>query len=109
MSSSNENEIRINDVTQEIHEQQLVVRFDYLKRQDELQLGTLILQMLGFGVVIIVGVNLDEAQIGDVVVEIAHNGFYTYAQVWMRISNGVGGWESTLELQRQFDYTSCLA
>jgi hypothetical protein len=30
---------------------------------------------LGFGIVMIVGVNLDEAWIWDVIVEIAHNGF----------------------------------
>jgi len=41
MSSSNENEIGINDVTQEIHEHQLVVRFDYPRRQDRPQLGAL--------------------------------------------------------------------
>jgi hypothetical protein len=52
------------------------------------------------------GVNLDEARVGDVAVEIAHNGFCTCAQVWMRIRDGVGGWESTFELQRQYHYTS---
>jgi hypothetical protein len=33
--------------------------------------------MLGFGVIIIMGVNPDEVRIGDVRVEIAHNGFCT--------------------------------
>jgi hypothetical protein len=79
MSSSNEHEIELNDVTQEIHEQQLVVRFDYLRRQDEPQVGALILRILGFGIVVIVGANPDEAQVGDVAVEIAHNGFCTHA------------------------------
>jgi hypothetical protein len=37
---------------------------------------------------ILVGANLDEAQIGDVVVEITHNGFYTHIQVWVNIRNG---------------------
>jgi len=54
--------------------------------------------MLGFGIMIIVGVNPNEARIGDVVMEIAHNGFCTCAQVWMRIRDGVGGRELTLEL-----------
>jgi len=36
------------------------------------------------------GVNLDEARVGDVAVEITHNGFCTRAQVWMRIRDGVG-------------------
>jgi hypothetical protein len=53
---------------------------------------------LGFGVVILVGINLDEARIGDVAVEITHNGFCTRAQVWIRIRNGTRGWESTSEL-----------
>jgi hypothetical protein len=35
MSSSSENEIELNDVTQEIHEQELVIRFDYPRRQNE--------------------------------------------------------------------------
>ncbi len=36
---------------------------------------------VGICVVILVGINLNEVQIGDVVIEIAHNGFYTCAQV----------------------------
>jgi len=63
---------------------------------------------LGFGVVMLVGINLNEAQVGDVEVEITHNGFYTRAQVWLKIRNGVRGWGSTLELQRQYHYTSYL-
>jgi hypothetical protein len=43
MLSFSEHEIKLSDVTQEIHEQQLVVRFDYLRRQDEPQVGILIL------------------------------------------------------------------
>jgi len=65
--------------------------------------------LLGFGVVIIVGINRDETWIGDVVVEIIHNGFCTHVQVWINIRNGAGGWESTLELHRQYHYTSYLA
>jgi hypothetical protein len=51
--------------------------------------------MLGFGIMIVVGVNPNEARIGDVVVEIAHNGFCTCAQVWMNRKDGIGGWETT--------------
>jgi hypothetical protein len=79
MSSSNVDEIGKDDVTQEIHEQQLVVRFDYPRRQDGPQIGPLILRLLGFGMVMLIGINPNEAQIGDVVVEIIHNGFYTHA------------------------------
>jgi hypothetical protein len=64
---------------------------------------------LGFGIVIFMGINRDEAQIGDAVVEITHNGFYTRVQVWVKIRNGARGWESTLELHRQYHYTSYLA
>jgi hypothetical protein len=109
MSSSNENEIELNDLTQEIHEQQLIVRFDYPRRRNEPQIGALILQMLGFGIVVIMGINPDEGRIGDVVVEITHNGFCTRAQVWMKVRDGARGWESTFELQRQYHYTSYLA
>lgn len=36
------------------------------------------LRLLGFGIMVLVGINLDEVQIGDVAVEIAQNGFYTH-------------------------------
>jgi len=51
--------------------------------------------MLGFGIMIIMGVNPNEVQIGDVAMEITHNGFCICAQVWMKIRDGAGGWEST--------------
>jgi len=57
MSSSNEYEIGMNDLTQELHEQELVNRFDYPKRKIGPQIGTLILHLLGFGIVVIVGLN----------------------------------------------------
>ncbi len=80
-----------------------------MKRHDKPQIGALILRMLGFGIMIIVGVNPDEARIGDVAVEITHNGFCTCAHVWMRIRDGARGWESTSKLQKQYHYTSYLA
>jgi hypothetical protein len=43
MSSSSVNEDGIDDVTHEIHEQQLVVIFDYPRRQDGLQIGAIFL------------------------------------------------------------------
>jgi hypothetical protein len=109
MSSSSVDEIGKDDVTQEIHEQQLVVEFDYPRRQDGLQIGPLILRLLGFSVVILVDINPNEVQIEDVAVEIVHNGFYISVQVWVKIRNGARGWESTLELQKQYHYTSYLA
>jgi hypothetical protein len=53
---------------------------------------------LGFGVVTVIGIDLNEAQIGDVVVEIVHNGFYTHVQVWLKLKDGARGWGSTSEL-----------
>ncbi len=50
-----------------------------MRRQYEPQVGALILRILGFGIVVIMGVNPNEAQVGDVVMEIAHNGFCTHA------------------------------
>jgi len=56
------------------------------------------LWLLGFGVVTFVGINPNEAQVGDVAVEIVHNGFCTQAQVWLKLRNGARGWGSTLKL-----------
>ncbi len=109
MSSSNADEIGVDDVTQEIHEQQLVMTFDYSRRQDEPQIGALILRLLGFGIMIFMGINPDEAQVGDVVIEITQNSFYTRVPVWVKIRNIARGWESTLELQKQYYHTSYLA
>jgi hypothetical protein len=64
--------------------------------------------LLGFGVVNIMRLNPDEVQVGDFVVELSNNGFYTRAQVWIRMRNGAGGWESIAELQRQYHFTSYL-
>jgi hypothetical protein len=67
------------EVTQEIHEQQLVNKFDFFIVQNEPQRGAIILCFLGFGVVRLVGIDLDEAQVGDIAIEVAHSGFYTRA------------------------------
>jgi hypothetical protein len=45
------------------------------------KIGAVILHFLGFGIIIVVGIDPNEAQVGDVAVEIVHNGFYTCAQV----------------------------
>ncbi len=39
-----------------------------------------------------VGINPDEARVGDVVVEIAHNGFYTCVQILLKLRNEARGW-----------------
>lgn len=48
------------DITQDIHEQQLMIKFDCLKRQVGFQIRALILHVLGFGIVAITGLILYE-------------------------------------------------
>jgi len=54
-----------------------------------------ILRFLGFGVVRLVGIDPNEARVGDIAVEVAHSDFYTRAQVWLKVVNGVRGWTLT--------------
>ncbi len=58
----------------------------------------MILRFLGFGVVRLVRIDFNEARVGDIDVEVAHNGFYTRAQVWLKVIDGARGWASTLDL-----------
>jgi len=69
MSSSSADEVGEEELTQEIHEQRIVNRFDYLTRQDGPQRGVVVLRFLGFGVVTLVGIDPDEARVGDIAVE----------------------------------------
>jgi hypothetical protein len=77
MSSSNEYEIGTDDLTQELHEQQFVSRFDYPRQKIGPQIAVLVLCLLGFGIVIIIGIKLNKAWVGDLEVELSHNKFYT--------------------------------
>jgi hypothetical protein len=56
-----------------------------------------------------VSIDPDEVQVGDVATEITHYGFHTCVQIWLKIKKGARGWGSTLELQKQYHYTSYLA
>ncbi len=47
----------------------------------------------------IVRIDPDEARVRDIVVEVAHSGFYTRAQIWLKVIDGTRGWASTSELQ----------
>jgi hypothetical protein len=109
MSSSSGEEVPVEEVTQEVREQQLVSRFDFYTVQNGPQRGAIILHFLGFGVVSIVGIDLDQARVGDIAVEVVHSGFYTRAKVWVKVVNGTRGWASTSHLQTQFYFTSYLA
>jgi hypothetical protein len=109
MSSSNADEVGVKELTQEICERRIIIRFDYPRGQDGPQRGVVVLRFLGFGVVTVVRIDPDETRVGDVVVEVAHSGFYTRVEVWLKVRDGARGWVSTLELQTQYYYTSCLA
>jgi hypothetical protein len=98
MSSSSAEEVGIEELTQEIREQRTVIRFDYRGGQDGPQRGAVVLRFLGFGVVTVVGIDSDEARVGDVAVEVVHSGFYTRAEVWLKVRDGSRGWVSILEL-----------
>jgi len=81
MSSSSDKGGPMEQMIQEIREQQLVSRFDFLTIQNGPQRGTAILRFLGFGVVRLVRIDPDEARVGDIVVKVVHSGFYTRARV----------------------------
>jgi hypothetical protein len=109
MSSSSGEEIPVEQETQELREQQIVRRFDFGGLQNGPQRGAAILRFVGFGVVRIVGIEPDRAQVGDVAVEITHSGYYTNVRVWLRVVDGVRGWAWLSELQTEFYFTSYLA
>jgi hypothetical protein len=109
MSSASGEDVPVEILTQETRELQLVRRFDFFTVQDGLQRGAVILRFLGFGVVRVVGIDPDEARVGDIAVEVAHSGFYTRAQVWLKVIDGKRGWAATSDLQDNFYFTSYLA
>jgi hypothetical protein len=109
MSLSSGEEVPVEEVTQEVREQQLVGRFDFYTVQNGPQRGAVILRFLGFGVVSIVGIDPDQARVGDIAVEVVHSGFYIRAEVWVKVVNGTRGWALTSHLQTQFYFTSYLA
>jgi hypothetical protein len=49
-------------------------------------------------VVRLVGVEPDQARLGDIAVEVTHSGYFTRARVWLKIVDGTGGWTCTSEL-----------
>jgi hypothetical protein len=80
MPSSSGDEVPVELITQENRELNLVRRFDYVTIQNGPQRGSVVLHFLGFGIVRLVGIDPNEARAGDIVVEVAHSGFYTCAQ-----------------------------
>jgi hypothetical protein len=109
MSSFGADEVGREEATQEIREQRIVNRFDYLNAQDGPQRGAVVLRFLGFGAITLVGIDPEEARVGDIAVEVAHSGFHTRAEVWLKVKNGARGWVLISQLQTQYYYTSYLA
>jgi hypothetical protein len=109
MSSPSGEDVLVEILTQETRELQIVNRFDFFTVQNRLPRGAVILRFLGFGVVRIVGVDPDEALVGDIAVEVAYSGFYTCARVSVKVFNGARGWTSTSDSQDNFYFASFLA
>jgi hypothetical protein len=109
MSSFSGEGIPVEQVNQENREQQLVNRFDFFTIRDGPHRGAVIVCFVGFGTVTLVGIDPEVARIGDIAVEIAHNGFHTRTEVWLRVRNGADGWASISQLQTQYYYASYLA
>jgi len=109
MPSSSDDEVLVEPITQENRELNLVRRFNFYTIQNGPQRGSVVLHFLGFGVVRLVGIDPNEARVGDIAVEVAHSGFYTRAQIWLKVIDGAGGWVSTSKLQTSFYFASYLA
>ncbi len=78
-------------MTQEIREQRIVNRFDYLSTQGGPQRGAIVLRFLGFGAITLVGIDPEESRVEDIAIEVAHSGFPTRAEVWLKVRNGARG------------------
>jgi hypothetical protein len=109
MSSFSGDEILATPVTQENRELTLVRRFDFWTIQNGPQRGVVILRFLGVDVVSLVGINPDQARVGDIAVEISHSGFYSSVKVWLKVTDGTRDWVRISELQESFFFTSYVA
>jgi hypothetical protein len=109
MSSSSADEISVELLTQVTREQRIILSFDFYTNQGGPPRGAVVLRFQGFGVVTIVGIDPKAARIGDIAIEIAHSGFHTRVEVWLKVSNGSRGWVSTSRLQTQYQFTTYLA
>jgi hypothetical protein len=91
MSSSSVDEISVEVLTHVTREQRIILSFDFYTNQGGPPRGAVVLRFQGFGVVTIVGIDPEAARIGDIAIEIAHSGFHTRAEVWVKVSNGSRG------------------
>jgi hypothetical protein len=109
MLSSSAEEMSVKVLTRVTREERILLSFDFYTSQGAPPRGAVVLHFQGFGVVTIVGIDLEVAHIGDIAVEIAHSGFHTRAEVWVKARNGPSGWVSTSRLQHQYYFTTYLA
>jgi hypothetical protein len=110
MSSSGADDVEVKEPTQDIRERGIIARFDFLTTRGVVPpRRAVVLRLLGFGAISIIGIDPGEARIGDVAIEIAHSGFYTRAEVWVKLSNGERGWTSISNFQGQYYCTTYLA
>jgi hypothetical protein len=109
MSSSSADEISVEVLTHVIREQRVILSFDFYTNQGGPPRGVVVLRFQGFSVVTIMGIDPEAARIGDIAIEIAHSGFHTRVEVWVKVSNGSRGWVSTSRLQTQYYFTTYLA
>ncbi len=63
-----------------------------------LQIGSIVLRSVGFGVMTMVGFNPIEVAIRDNVIRISRNGFVSRMKVWLKIIDGSNGWHSIAQL-----------
>jgi hypothetical protein len=59
------------------------MNFNNPSSQPFLQVGYVVPRLVGFRVVIMVGFNLVEAQVGDIAIKITHNGCVFKVRVWV--------------------------
>jgi hypothetical protein len=54
--------------------------------------GATILRLQRFGVVHIMELDLDQAQVGDLAIHVSHSSFYSKVHVWLKTSDGARSW-----------------
>ncbi len=52
-----------------------------------------------------VGFNLVETHVGDIVIKITHNGCVSRVKVWVKSRDGASGCYTSAKLQQQFHFT----
>jgi len=88
MIVSSEEDTFIIEVPHVLHKQQLMQLFDMDVGVVTLEPRSIILRIMSFGVINILGLDPSKAKMGDIAIKASHNGFETWAQVWMKIRNG---------------------